>query len=773
MTEKTCFELFKIEVNESLIFNPTPEFEEKINKAFQDTENKWKQLKLKNLGQVSDDAAENLKRLKANEFDFIKDPKERKKYYLKIKEEKETELKAKLIELNEDEVDFGALNQKYRQYFSALEIEKIVKEVLKAKTESNEALSIDTLNKLANYDSKMKQLGEISLFNAFEFDKKASYETVEKRIKRKLEKLQKEYDAHPNDSKYKKYINIKDILKKFEKEVFKTDEFKDNYEEYKSILQYSMFIKLLLKVKDKDITAVYFNDILLKKAEEVGINKEAFIPFLLEFHKYFGIKGIAPVTDYYFKNVDHEGSKDQDIQQTFQKGTSVKDYEYFLGRKALKAEKLDEAYGHFKEANNIDPRYALYELAELYYTGTEQLPKDLHKSYTLHNEAIKNNNISILNNRNSLYRISQMSFKGEGCKKNDDLGFHCLQSFTANNSLSTNDYFEQAQLDLAECYYKGKGTSKDYKSALNHYHNVNNATAKKHIKKIERELSYKPIIIICLYLVSYIILFLISLKYMEKVFASTLNQINVLIYFSILFAWLIYSGLFLSIRHSWIHQLIGLKATTVRVKIIQFINSHKKWIMSIAVILFGGVCFYLLYAKGIIKPWLTAADYEDMPRFICLLFDYGVNWVTAGILLTILFPLINIIKTDMYELSIFDGINVDFKSAFWGVVNTCIFVFGIYYAIQWSAANVLTDFSVLKYIGITIFLTIIALPFRSSAIINELLNNKAAIYTIAAVLLYGALTCAIVAENNGDLPIGTTILQVVITSYLVSAEREA
>ena len=78
MTEKTCFELFKIEVNESLIFNPTPEFEEKINKAFQDTENKWKQLKLKNLGQVSDDAAENLKRLKANEFDFIKDPKERK-----------------------------------------------------------------------------------------------------------------------------------------------------------------------------------------------------------------------------------------------------------------------------------------------------------------------------------------------------------------------------------------------------------------------------------------------------------------------------------------------------------------------------------------------------------------------------------------------------------------------------------------------------------------------------------------------------------------------
>ena len=766
MAEKNYFDLFKIKVNESLISNPTPEYEDEINKAFQMMENKWKQLKLKNLGQLSDDAAENLKKLKENEFDFLKDPKERKKYYLKMKEEKEIELKEKLIDSNEDEVEIEAIKQKYHQYFSESEIKKIVREVFKAKTASNEILSIDTLDKIANYASEMERLGETSLFTAFEFDEKASYETVENRIKKKLEKLQKEYDKHPNDSTYKKYINIKDILKKFEKEVFKTDEFKSNYEKYKCILQYSMFIQLLLKVKDKDIKPLYFNDILLKKAEEANINKESFILFLLKVHKYFGIKGIAPVTDYYIEHVDHRDMGDNDIRQALQQLSSVEDYEYYLGREELKLEKLDLAYGHFKEANNIDPRYALYELAELYYTGTKQLPPDLQKSYALHNEAIKYNNISMLNNRNSLYRISQMRFKGEGCKKDDDLGFRYLQKFVkSNNHLTMNDYFEQAQLDLAECYYKGKGTLKDYRSALYHYRNVDNAIAKKNIKKIERELSYKPIIIIGLYLVSYIILLLLSLHYMEKVFTSTLNQTSVLTYFSILIVWIVYSGLLLRIKHSWINQLIGLNGTTVRMKMIQFITTNKKWILSIAVILFGGVCFYSFYTKGIIKPWLTEADYAEMPEFISLLFDYGVNWVTAGIVLTVLFPLVNIKKTDMYELSIFDGIDVNFKSVFFGILNTCILVFGLYYAVQWSAVNVLTDFSVLKYIGITIFVTIIVLPFRNSSIINDILNEKTSIYTLAAILLYGALTCAIVAENYGDLPIATTIVQVVIASF--------
>lgn len=119
----------------------------------------------------------------------------------------------------------------------------------------------------------------------------------------------------------------------------------------------------------------------------------------------------------------------------------------------------------------------------------------------------------------------------------------------------------------------------------------------------------------------------------------------------------------------------------------------------------------------------------------------------------------------MYELSIFDGIDVNFKSVFFGILNTCILVFGLYYAVQWSAVNVLTDFSVLKYIGITIFVTIIVLPFRNSSIINDILNEKTSIYTLAAILLYGALTCAIVAENYGDLPIATTIVQVVIASF--------
>ena len=154
-------------------------------------ENKWKQLKLKNLGQLSDDAAENLKKLKENEFDFLKDPKERKKYYLKMKEEKEIELKEKLIDSNEDEVEIEAIKQKYHQYFSESEIKKIVREVFKAKTASNEILSIDTLDKIANYASEMERLGETSLFTAFEFDEKASYETVENRIKKKLEKLKR------------------------------------------------------------------------------------------------------------------------------------------------------------------------------------------------------------------------------------------------------------------------------------------------------------------------------------------------------------------------------------------------------------------------------------------------------------------------------------------------------------------------------------------------------------------------------------------------------
>ncbi|MBD3110460.1 sel1 repeat family protein [Bacillus sp. AGMB 02131] len=736
MTEKTYFELFKIEVNESLIFNPTREFEAKINKAFQDSENNWKQLKLKNLGKVSDGAAENLKKLKAHEFDILKDPEERKNYYLEIKKDKIIELKTELIESNEAEIDFGHLQRKYKQYLS---------------------------------DSEM--LDESNLFTAFGFDENASYGTTEKTMKKKMERLQKQYDSHPIDSKYQKYINLKSILKKFQKEVYKTDEFKNHYEDYKTILRYSNFIQLLIKVRGKDITAIYFNDILLKKAEEAGIEKQEFTLFLMKYHMYFGIKGISPVTDYYIKNFEKIKHEKNDKQQEILKGTSVKEFEYSLGRSALKAENLDEAYYHFKEANNIDPGFALYELAELYYSGTEKLPKDLNKSYKLHQEAIKEKNRNTCNNRYSLYRLSQMTFKGEGCKKDEKLGFSYLKSFISSNNSPTSDYYEQARLDLAECYYKGRGTAKDYKLALNTYHHLYSAAAKKQIKKIERELSYKPSLMICLYIVSYIILCLVSMHYIEKVFSSSFNRINVLTYFSILFAWMIYSGLFLSIKHSWLNQLKGIKGTTAIVKIVRFFDSHKKAIISTAVLLFGGVCFYWLYTKGIIKPWLTEEDYGEIPELVCLLLDYGVNWVTAGIMLIVLLPLINIINTNMCKLTIFGSINVNFKSVLQGVVCACIFVFGIYYAVQWSATNVLTEFSVLKYIGITIFISVIAYLFNLPKIIKEIFNGKTAMYTLAALLLYGALTCATVAENYGDIPIATTIVQVMIAYYFVLSGR--
>lgn len=767
MKNDNYFDLFKLKVDESLILNPTSEYEEQVNKAFLETENRWKQLKLKHLGKKSDEASENLKRLKAHEFDILKNPTERQRYYLKIKEEKQSELKTRLIESNEEDMDLEALKKQYNPYLNESEIEKIVKEIFKAKEKSDEAISMNLLNKLAIYENELKQLGEVNLFTAFGFDEKANYETVKNKIKQKQYDLQKKYDEHPNDSSYKKYINKKDILKKFEKEVFLTNDFKDHYEEYKHILKYSMFIQLLLNMKDKDITTIYFKDILLEKVKEEGIDEKKFILFLLKSHKYFGIKGISPVTDYYIANVGHKDFGEEDTQQTLQKVLSIKDYEYHCGREALKNKEFDKAFEHFKESNIIDHSYALYELAELYYTGTDSLPRDLNRAIKLHEVAINDNNSKKGNNNNSLYRISQMCFSGEGCEKNEQVGFRHLKDFVYNLQAS-NDFYNQAHLDLGDCYYKGKGTAKNYKKALVHYNKVSDDTAKGRIRKIEREITYRPIIMIGITSGSYILLCLVSLYYLREVLPTDFNIANVLIYFGILFAWMIFTSLYLYINPSWLNQLIKFdNIRTLQAKIVQYIYLNKKRILTIAILLFGCVCFLLFYTGGLIKPWLTEADIGEIPEFLSLLLNYGVNWVSVGLYLIVLFPLY-IIK-EVHSPN--NAIKVNVKTIIFDGVKTYLFASGIYYAIQWSAENVLTEFSVLKYIGITIFLLIIVSIINTTKMINRLFNGKLTVYVFAVLLLYGSLTCALVAENNGDLPIATTLLQVAFTSLFIETKN--
>ncbi len=759
--EKNLFEIFEITIDKELMVNPTPKYNNLIEAAIKKKIHNWEKLSKKNLGKKSDQAKLYLKKVNEERIhNTLVNPIQRKEYFLKLKEEKKQELSELIVTSTNYNQEKSLIHKRFTNYLTENEMIEVEKQVEKEE-QNHPIFNEEIIKKLIDFQEKISKIPSQNLLDTLEIKEEDSYKSVKTKIERNKEEKITEYEESINRDGA--VLRIKsDLLIGFSTHVLGTEEFKRNFKQYMQILRYSSFIASLNAIRGKDITNTIYKK-LIDQADREQLNKAEFINFLLNIYTYFDIKGVNPLINYLKTEMKHD---QQNVKEFY--GQKAKDFEYNKGREAIAAGNPDEAFKHFENANRFDPGYALFELGELYYVGTAEVRKDRKKALTLYEKA--ENHVNIGENKNALYRLGRFYLSRRNLDNNPALGLRYLSRFVVKvnkGDVSANPYYGLAYLKLGDCYHIGRGADQNLRKALECYEKaakVGNTMAKQKAKKLQRELTMKSKVIASISIISVIALMIVSLNLMEEIFAGSLTQKNVYLYFGIIFTWMVVPKLFIHNVYPHIRDEKWNLLKRLRVKEWE----KPKLMMRYIIMLYGAICFWFLWKGGYILPWLSEEDTRELPQFLNIILNFGINYTTIAIIIQMIFPLWILSKETNNSLVFKQDLRKP-KQIMKLILVIILLIGGVYEAFKIETENILTGFSFMDYFISLGLLGLATLPFNNSTIIERLIGKTVFPIVFFVLLFYGTLVCALVAESGFEIPLFSTAVQVALITLLCKA----
>ena len=274
----------------------------------------------------------------------------------------------------------------------------------------------------------------------------------------------------------------------------------------------------------------------------------------------------------------------------------------------------------------------------------------------------------------------------------------------------------------------------------------------------------KSKVIASISIAAFIALVTISLNLMEKIFAGAFTQENVYIYFGIMFSWMIVPKLFVY----FVYPCIKFEKWNLVNKLDMPDWRKPVEVMRWFIMLYGGICFLLLWKDGYIQPWLSREVTEEIPDILTTILNFGINHITIAILIQVIYPLW-ILSKNKNEYSYpkekkrkLKNVLSKTKNVMKIIIVLFILVGAVNEAIQIEVENILSGFSFLDYFTSLVLLCIATLTFYKSTTIKKLLGESHFPFVLFSLLLYGALVCALVAENGYEIPLFSMVVQVIL-----------